>query len=174
MDRIKPPPGRRGLGIADRAEAGAPAGQPKENNHETTSTFASSGSRGPDRDRGWIPFRDAATRRHSELRRCPTRDFAPKLFDDPQVGKFFVGMSTDTRKSFRQKNKNLVCAATGGPCKIISRPAKVAHAGLGITESDFNVVAKHLADTLNKFNVPEKEQQELFTIIDSLKPDIVE
>ena len=101
-------------------------------------------------------------------------DFAPKLFDDPQVGKFFVGMSTDTRKSFRQKNKNLVCAATGGPCKIISRPAKVAHAGMGITESDFNVAAKHLADTVNKFNVPEKEQQELFTIIDSLKPDIVE
>ena len=101
-------------------------------------------------------------------------DFAPKLFDDPQVGKFFTGMSTDTRKSFRQKNKNLVCAATGGPCKIISRPAKVAHAGLGITESDFNVVANHLADTLNKFNVPEKEQQELFAIIATLKPDIVD
>ena len=101
-------------------------------------------------------------------------DFAAKLFDDPQVGKFFVGMGTDTRESFRQKNKNLVCNVTGGSCKIISRPAKVTHAGLGITESDFDVVANHLADTLNKFNVPKKEQQELFTIIDSLKPDIVE
>ena len=101
-------------------------------------------------------------------------DFAAKLFDDPQVGKFFVGMSTDTRESFRQKNKNLVCNVTGGPCKIISRPAKVAHAGLGITESDFDVVANHLGDTLNKFNVPEKEQQELFAIINTLKPDIVD
>ncbi len=101
-------------------------------------------------------------------------DFAPKLFDDPQVGKFFVGMGADTRESFRQKNKNLVCNVTGGPCKIISRPAKVAHSGLGITESDFDVVANHLADTLNKFNVPEKEQQELFAIIATLKDDIVD
>ena len=36
-------------------------------------------------------------------------DFAAKLFVDEQVGKFFVGMGTDTREQFRQKNKNLVC-----------------------------------------------------------------
>ena len=101
-------------------------------------------------------------------------DFAPKLFDDPQVGKFFVGMGADTRESFRQKNKNLVCNVTGGPCKIISRSAKVTHSGLGITESDFNVVAQHLVDTLNKFNVPEKEQKELLAIINTLKADIVD
>ena len=101
-------------------------------------------------------------------------DFAAKLFVDEQVGKFFVGMGTDTREQFRQKNKNLVCNVTGGPCKIISRSAKVVHGGLGITESDFDVVANHLADTLNKFKVPEKEQKELFAIIDTLKPDIVD
>ena len=52
-------------------------------------------------------------------------DFAPKLFADPVVGKRFFGMSDDSREGFRQKNKNLVCIATGGPCKIISRPAAV-------------------------------------------------
>ena len=31
-----------------------------------------------------------------------------------------------------------------------------------------------IGDTLNKFNVPEKEQQELFAIINTLKPDIVD
>ena len=101
-------------------------------------------------------------------------DFAGKLFTDPEVGPFFKGMGTDTRESFIQKNINLVCNVTGGPCKVISRNAKTVHAGLGITEDDFNVVANHLGDTLNEFNVPEKEQQELFTIIESLKPDIVE
>jgi len=101
-------------------------------------------------------------------------DFAPKLFDDPQVGVFFRGMGTDTRKSFIQKNTNLVCAVTGGPCKIISRPANVVHAGLGITESDFNVVVGHLVDTLDKFQVPDQEKEELLAIIGSLKPDIVE
>ncbi len=101
-------------------------------------------------------------------------DFAEKLFTDPQVGPFFKGMGTDTRKSFIQKNINLVCNVTGGPCKIISRPARTIHAGLGITESDFNVVVNHLVDTLDKFEVPAEEKQELLSIIGTLKPDIVE
>ena len=101
-------------------------------------------------------------------------DFAPKLFTDPKVGSFFKGMGTDTRKSFIQKNINLVCNVTGGPCKIISRPAKTVHGGLGITEADFNVVVNHLVDTLEKFKVPAREKQELLAIVGSLKPDIVE
>lgn len=101
-------------------------------------------------------------------------DFAPKLFKDPQVGSFFKGMGTDTRKSFIQKNINLVCSVTGGPCKVISRPAKTVHGGLGITESDFNVVVNHLVDTLDKFEVPAKEKKELLDIVGTLKPDIVE
>ncbi len=100
-------------------------------------------------------------------------DFAPKLFADPQVGPFFKGMGTDTRKLFIQKNINLVCSATGGPCKVISRQARTVHTGLGITEADFNVVANHLVDTLNAFKVPAKEKQELLAIIGSLQPEIV-
>ena len=101
-------------------------------------------------------------------------DFAPKLFADPVVGKRFFGMSDDSREGFRQKNKNLVCKVTGGPCKVISRSAAVTHGGLGIKGSEFDIVFNHLVDTLKKFKVPEKEQQELLTIIRSLRPDIVE
>src|SRR5262249_47269538 len=46
-------------------------------------------------------------------------DFADRLFADPKIGKYFVGMGTDTREMFKQKNKNLVCNVTGGPCKVI-------------------------------------------------------
>ncbi len=101
-------------------------------------------------------------------------DFADKLFDDPKISKFFVGMGDDTRKQFKQKNKNLVCNVTGGPCKVISRTAKVTHTGLGITEKDFDVVFQHLVDTLDKFKVPKAEKKELLDIILTLKPDIVE
>lgn len=100
--------------------------------------------------------------------------FADKLFADTRINAFFKGMGTDTRKQFKQKNKNLVCFVTGGPCKIISRTAKETHTGLGITEKDFGIVAQHLVDTLNEFKVPEKEHKELMAIIASLKPDIVE
>ena len=101
-------------------------------------------------------------------------DFAGKLFIDPVVGARFFGMSDDSREGFRQKNKNLVCNVTGGPCKIISRSAAKTHDGLGIKASEFGIVAQHLVDTLNKFNVPEKEHHELMAIIGSLRPDIVE
>ncbi len=101
-------------------------------------------------------------------------DFAAKLFNDPVVGARFFGMSDDSREGFRQKNKNLVCNVTGGPCKIISRSAAKTHDGLGIKASEFAIVAQHLVDTLNKFNVPEKEHNELMAIIASLRPDIVE
>jgi len=100
--------------------------------------------------------------------------FAQKLFDDPIVGKRFFGMSEDSRQGFRQKNKNLVCSVTGGPCKIISRPADVTHAGLGIKASEFDIVVGHLVSTLEGFDVPDKEQQELLAIIGTLRPSIVE
>ncbi len=101
-------------------------------------------------------------------------DFAGKLFDDPVVGARFFGMSDDSRENFRQMNKNLVCAATGGDCKIISRSAAVTHGGLGIKASEFEIVAQHLTDTLNDFEVPQKEQDDLMAIIATLRPDIVE
>ena len=100
-------------------------------------------------------------------------DFGQKLFTDPQVGPFFKGMGTDTRNSFIQKNINLVCNVTGGPCKIISRPAITVHTGLNITESDFDVVFNHLVDTLDAFEVPAKEKEELLAIIGTLRADIV-
>jgi hemoglobin len=83
-------------------------------------------------------------------------------------------MSHDSREGFRQKNKNLVCAVTGGPCKIISRPEATTLGGLGIKASEFDIVAQHLVDTLNPFNVPKREHTELMAIISTLRPDIVE
>ena len=83
-------------------------------------------------------------------------------------------MSDDSREGFRQKNKNLICNVTGGPCQIISRSAAQTHDGLGIKASEFAIVAQHLVDTLNKFKVPEQEHKELMAIIGTLRPDIVE
>src|ERR1043165_3117647 len=54
------------------------------------------------------------------------------------------------------------------------RPMKTAHAGLGITESDWQLTVKHLVASLDKFKVPEKEKQEFLALASSLKPDIVE
>ena len=103
-----------------------------------------------------------------------TDDFLGKLIKDPQFSRFFSGFSTDSLRRIRQLIVDQLCAVTGGPCFYTGRDMKVAHAGLGITEKDWEAAANHLVATLNKFNVPEKEKNEVLVIISSLKKDIVE
>ncbi|GJL65407.1 MAG: hypothetical protein NPIRA05_03780 [Nitrospirales bacterium] len=43
--------------------------------------------------------------------------FLTKIWKDPVVGRFFVGMGADTRNRLNKNNTNLMCASTGGPCK---------------------------------------------------------
>jgi len=50
---------------------------------------------------------------------------------------------------------------------------ETAHTGLNITEEDWNSSVKHLEETLDKFKVPAREQQEVLTAIGSLKGQIV-
>jgi hypothetical protein len=57
---------------------------------------------------------------------------------------------------------------------VISRTAKETHHGLGITAADFDVVAGHLKDVLNKDKVGPKEQEEVFAIILGLRSQIVD
>ncbi len=100
--------------------------------------------------------------------------FLTKIWDDPVVGRFFVGMGTDTRNKLRQKNKNLLCFNTGGPCRKINRPLDVVHVGLNITDSEFDIVVNHLGDTLKEFKVPEKEYAEVMKKFGGLRPYVVE
>jgi hemoglobin len=100
--------------------------------------------------------------------------FLIKIWEDPIVGRFFVGMGTDTRNLLRQKNKNLLCANTGGPCKKINRPLAEAHVGLNITDTEFDIVVGHIGTTLKEFKVPQKEYDEVMTKVGGLRPYVVE
>jgi hemoglobin len=103
-----------------------------------------------------------------------TDDFIGRLAADKQLARFLVGLSADSQKKLRQHVVDQLCEATGGPCIYIGRTMKTTHAGLGITEADWQSTVKHLAATLDKFKVPEKEKGELLAIASSLKADIVE
>ena len=45
---------------------------------------------------------------------------------------------------------------------------KTSHAGLGITDADWNAAAGHLVETLDKFKVPAQEKQEVLDIVTTL------
>jgi len=103
-----------------------------------------------------------------------TDDFLARLAGDPGFARFFAGHSTDSIKRIRQNIVNQLCFATGGPCVYTGRDMKTSHAGLGVTEKDWDVSVKLLVATLDKFNVPAKEKDEVLTTVSTLKKDIVE
>jgi hemoglobin len=76
-------------------------------------------------------------------------DFLGHLAADPQMGRFFVGLSTDSRLKVRQHVVDFLCVATGGPCKYTGRDMRTAHTGLNITEADWTSMVKYLVGTLD-------------------------
>jgi hemoglobin len=101
-------------------------------------------------------------------------DLLQRLLSDPQVGVYWKGHSTDSKQRDRQLLVDYMGQAAGGPVVYTGRDMKTSHAGLGISESDWQVTAGHLIATLEKFNVPEPEKQEVLEFVSSFKGDIVE
>jgi len=66
-----------------------------------------------------------------------------------------------------------VCQASGGPEKYNGRSMKDSHAHLNITDTEWQAMLADFKKSLDKFEVPEREQDELFAIVESTKPDIV-
>ncbi len=102
-----------------------------------------------------------------------TDDFLGRLVADPQLKRFFPGLSADSQRRLRQHFVNFLCSATGGPCFYLGRDMKTVHTGLGITEADWSAAVKDLVATLDKFKVPDKEKNEVLGAISGLKGDIV-
>jgi hemoglobin len=103
-----------------------------------------------------------------------TDDFLGKMAKDQHLGRFFVGLSTDSQNKTRQLIVDFICSGTGGPCLYTGRTMKTTHKGLKITDSDWEIGVKHLAGTLDKFKVPKQQKDELLSVVSSLKGDIVE
>ena len=68
---------------------------------------------------------------------------------------------------------NLVCQVSGGPCVYTGLGMKESHTHMNITENEWQVMRDEFKKTLDKFQVPEKEQKELFDVVESTKKDIV-
>jgi hemoglobin len=67
----------------------------------------------------------------------------------------------------------MVCQVTGGPCKYTGKGMKESHVHLNITKKEWDVMAGEFQQSLDKFKVPGAEQKELFAIVGTTMPDIV-
>jgi hemoglobin len=67
-----------------------------------------------------------------------------------------------------------ICEATGGPCTYTGRNMKESHAGMGVTEAEWDALVEDLVKSLDKFDVGKQEQNELLAALSTMKSDIVE
>ena len=67
----------------------------------------------------------------------------------------------------------LICQQTGGPCKYTGRGMKESHTHLNISEKEWQAMLADFRRAMNNYGVPAKEQEELVTIVESTKKDIV-
>lgn len=103
-----------------------------------------------------------------------TDDLLQRLTGDPEIGFYWRGHSTDSMKRDRQLVVDFLCQALGGPVIYRGRDMKTSHAGLNISEHDWQIFEAHAIATLEKFEVPEKEKEEFLACAAALKDDIVE
>ena len=97
-------------------------------------------------------------------------EFLLNVAGDERINAYFSGV--DLERLGRLLTEQ-ICEATGGPCTYTGRNMGQAHAGLGITEADFNALVEDLVKALDTFVVPEQTQNQLLAILASLKEDIV-
>ena len=98
-------------------------------------------------------------------------DFAGRVLADERVNKKFA--KSDAPRLVLHLEEQ-ICAATGGPCEYTGKDMKSAHKNMKVTEGEFNALVEDLTASLNAFNVPSREQNDLLTALGSMKGDIVE
>ncbi len=102
-----------------------------------------------------------------------TDDAIGRLATDPKLAKFFVGLNDEHKAQLRQHFVEFLCAKTGGPCLYTGRDMKVAHAGLNITEDEWNASIADFGQTEDKFNIPPALRAQLAQLFAQIKSDIV-
>lgn len=97
-------------------------------------------------------------------------EFVNRMAKDRRVNKRFA--KTDATKLIASLTDQL-CEGTGGPCKYAGKDMKAAHAGMKITNREWNITVAHLAGAMRANKVGRKEQGEVLRALGPMKKDIV-
>ncbi len=101
-------------------------------------------------------------------------DFIGQLGKDEAFKRFGGGRSGDSLHRTRQLVVDQICFLAGGPCVYIGRDAKTVHAGLAITQEEWDLSIKHFQVALDDQKVAAVEQKDFMALIQKLHDDVVE
>jgi hemoglobin len=97
-------------------------------------------------------------------------DFIGNVAADARINQRFAGANIPRLKTMLVDQ---ICEASGGPCKYTGQSMKAAHAGMRITDAEFNALVEDLVKSLDKFKVGAPEKNDLLAALGSMKGDIV-
>ena len=101
-------------------------------------------------------------------------DTAQYAFNDPVIGKYFIGLSTNSKQRLRELLVEQFCQATGGPCVYLGRSMKLSHGGIGLSNDEFNAFANDVSKALDQNKVNQSDKQAVLQFVESLRGQIVE
>ena len=97
----------------------------------------------------------------------------PRLKTDAVLGRFWENRGNDGIARERQLLIDYLAFKTGGSMYYTGRDMKVAHEGMNISESDWQIFLGHAAKTIETVGVPEAEASEIVAFVLSLKDNIL-
>jgi hemoglobin len=97
----------------------------------------------------------------------------PRLRADSRLARFWQHRGEDGIQREKQLLIDFLCSSAGGPMYYTGRDMKISHRGM-ISEDDWSAFLGHLNATLQAFQVPQAERDEVAAFVHSLKPGIVE
>ncbi len=96
-----------------------------------------------------------------------------KLRSDEQLGRHWKDRGIDNIRMEKKYVVDYFCDLTGGPFTYTGRNMVEVHKGMGITETDWETLTRHIIAILFKYNVSENDSEELFEIINNVKNRVV-
>jgi hemoglobin len=99
-----------------------------------------------------------------------TKDFVGMIVKDEQIGHFFQGVNTD--RLTRMLTAQFI-ELSGGPAAYKGREMAETHAGMGVTNADFNRLAEILQIAMDNNGVPFSTQNRLVALLASMQRDVV-
>lgn len=103
-----------------------------------------------------------------------TEAFLPRLQSDDKLRRFWDNRGADGIEREKQLLIDFLSNAAGGPVYYAGRNMQLSHTGMGVDEEDWRRLVSHLAATLESFNVPKQEMDEVVAFVNSTKHEIVE
>ena len=98
----------------------------------------------------------------------------PRLMGDERLGRFWKNRGDDGIRREKQLLIDFLASSSGGPVYYTGRDMATAHRGMRISADDWDRFLNHVHQTLDHFELAQRERNDVLAFINSTRADIVE